>query len=387
MKWGERKLEDNWRRSNKQVATDLLDENGNTAESDSAGTGTVILDNKSREFYLMNIPLTDSAMEISHGKLEEALYNMGMIYRNDLLDYERAIEALEALVTRYPSGSFTMESYYYLHDLHNSVQNPAKAEEYKGLLSRRYPESHMAKLLTNPNYINELEAEQQLIEDFYIGVYNDFLNDNHVSVVRKATSGIEEYKDDEDLLARLTFLKALSTGALNGEEAMKTELDTLIAQFPGTEIALEAQEIIDYMYVAFPEVKVADQVKEAEALYTYDPAAPHKFLLALDRSENLNLVNFNLLNYNLDNFNEYDLEIELQELDVDYNLLVVGEFSDMDGVNRYTERIRTDIFEIMGEIPQDAYEVVIISSDNYVKLLKAKEVKPYLLFFREKYQQ
>lgn len=387
MKWGERKLEDNWRRSNKQEATNLLDENSNGAEADGAGNGTAILDNKTREFYLMNIPLTDSAMDISHLVLEESLYNMGMIYRNDLLDYDKAIESLEELVARYPSGNYTMASYFYLHDLYNSTQNPSKAEDYKGLLSRRYPDSHMAKLLTNPNYISELEAEQQLIEDFYMGVYQDFMNDNHASVVRKASSGIESYKDDADLVARLTFLKALSNGALIGEEAMKEELDTLIAKFPETEIAQEAQEIIDYMYVAFPEVKEADQVKEAEELYTYDSTAPHKFLLALEKSENLNLVNFNLLNYNLDNFNEYDLEIELEELDVDYNLLVVGEFSDREGVQRYTERVRTDIFEIMGEIPQESYEVVIISSDNYRKLLEVKEVKPYLLFFRQNYQQ
>lgn len=387
MKWGDRKLEDNWRRSNKQAVTNLLDENGENGDGEGEGEGTVIIDNKSREFYLVDIPLSDSAMDISHVKLEEALYNMGMIYRDDLLDYDKAIESLEELVSRYPEGNYTMASYYYLYDLFNTNQNPSKADYYKNQLSRKYPDSHMAMLLTNPNYISELEAEQQKIEDFYMDVYNDFKNDRHMEVIRKATPGIETYRNDEDLASRLSFLKAMSVGALNGEEAMKTELDSILARFPSTEIASEAQEIIDYMYVAFPVIKEADQVKEAVQLYTYNPEASHKFMLALEKSQNLNLVNFNLLNYNLDNFNEYDLNIELQNLNVDYNLLVVGEFADYEGVSRYADLVRQDIFDIMGEISSDFYEIVLISGENYSKLLQAKEVKPYLLFYKQNYSE
>ena len=52
---------------------------GIAAEGDSLDGGgeTAILDNKSREYYLVNIPMTDSAMEQSDLRLEAALYNMG----------------------------------------------------------------------------------------------------------------------------------------------------------------------------------------------------------------------------------------------------------------------------------------------------------------------
>ena len=80
MKWGERKLEDNWRRKNKQTLSSLAP--GRETEGDSVnGGGTPIFDNKSREFYLVNIPLTDSAMEQSHLRLEDALFIMGVIYK------------------------------------------------------------------------------------------------------------------------------------------------------------------------------------------------------------------------------------------------------------------------------------------------------------------
>ena len=70
---------------------------------------------------------------------------------------------------------------------------------------------------------------------------------------------------------------------------------------------------------------------------------------------------------------------------MDYNLLHVKGFADNEGVRRYAGRVIQDIDQIMGEIPSEAYEIVLISRSNYEKLLKEKEVKPYLLFYRQNY--
>lgn len=387
MKWGERELEDNWRRSNRQSMAALLEEEGEEALSELAGEEGNLIDNKSREYYLRNIPLSDSSMEISHMKLEEALYNMAMIYREDLLDYEKAIESLEELISRYPDHDYTMASYFYLHELYNSVQQPSKAAYYKEQLSKKYPDSHMAMLLTNPDYIRQLEEAENKDERFYEEVYEDYKNERYSQVIRKSGQGMDKFEDDNDMKARLSYLRAMSVGAVSGKEAMKTELDSIVALYPGTEIANEAQQVIDYMYVAFPVIKEADQIRTAVQLYSYDPDADHRFALALKKSENLNLVNFNLLNYNLDHFNEYDLKIEIKKPGVDYNLLVVDGFSDYEGVARYTDRVRNEIIEIMGEIPPEAYEVVMISDENYKKLLDVKEVEPYLLFYKNNYKE
>lgn len=385
MKWGERKLEDDWRRSNKQTITDLLDEGGTNGNGEEGQDSTVLITNKSREFYLRDIPLTDSAMQKSHIMLEEALYNMGVIYQKDLLDYDKAIESLEEVISRYPDGNYAMGSYYHLYELYNSKQLPERANYYKNQLSAKYPDSHMAKLLTNPNYIDELEAEANKVEIYYEKVYENFKNENYAAVLRDVDYGFTEYSEDEDLHLRLKYLKAISIGSVRGKEEMKTELDSIVAQHPGTEIAGQAQEIIDYMYVAFPVIKEADQVKVAAEIYTYDSSANHYFMIGLRTSENLNLVNFNLLNYNLDNFNAYNLEIELTELGSDYNLLMVHDFADYEGVSRYATRVAQDVPDILGEISPDSYKLVLISEENYRSLLEAKEFVPYFLFYQRVY--
>ena len=124
MKWGERRLEDNWRRKNKRTLTDR--EQGQGLEGDSInGEGSVpLLDNKSREFYLINIPLTDSAMAQSDLRLEDALYNMGVIYKEDLLDYDESIKTFTELIKRFPDSRFGAHVYYLLYELNNNIQKP-----------------------------------------------------------------------------------------------------------------------------------------------------------------------------------------------------------------------------------------------------------------------
>ena len=75
-RWGERKLEDNWRRSNKtringspgSSATDETEQNGKD-------TTSAVADIKKPEFYLKNLPMTDSLMKRSDEKIANALLN------------------------------------------------------------------------------------------------------------------------------------------------------------------------------------------------------------------------------------------------------------------------------------------------------------------------
>jgi len=114
MRWGNRKLEDNWRRKNKQ-SVEIAEQNQEAAAADTtAGKKKVLLDNKSREFYLKDIPLTDSALAVSDSSLENALYNVGLVYRNELKDTTEAIRSFEEQVKRYPDAPNSLMGYYNL---------------------------------------------------------------------------------------------------------------------------------------------------------------------------------------------------------------------------------------------------------------------------------
>jgi len=384
-KWGERTLEDNWRRKNKQTISQPGA--GAAVEGDTTGGAgkTPILDNKSREYYLVNIPLTDSAMEQSDIRLEAALYNMGEIYKQNLLDYKESETAFQELLSRYPDGKYAAPALYNLHDLSNILQKPDRAAFYKSQLLAQYPQSRYSMLLNNPNYIRELEEEEQRVTRRYEEIYDQYSRKEYAAVIARSEEAIEEFNGDR-LIPKFKYIKALSVGALEGKEEMKVELDSLIAQHPGAEESLEAQQIIEYMYVAFPVIKEADEAKVAEVIYSeYLPEQKHYFLLALRSGQDVNQVSFNLLNYNLDNYNQYALEIQRVTLNDGYNMLAVSVFNNSSGAMRYLQVIGEHSDEILAGIDPSQYRMMVISEDNLTILKEQKVFNPYYLFYLQHY--
>ena len=190
-----------------------------------------VLDNKSREFYLVDIPLNDSSMKISDERLEQALFNMGVIYKEQLLDYNESIIAFKELISRYPQTEQGAHVHYYLYELNNNIQKPTDAQYYASQLSLLYPESHYAMLLNNPNYLQELQDEEMKVVRYYEGLYTLYQQQSYNGVIVGADSAFVLYPDDP-LIPKFQYLRAMALGALDGNETMKVALDTLIAQYP-----------------------------------------------------------------------------------------------------------------------------------------------------------
>ncbi len=102
-RWGDRKLEDNWRRSDRtKVATAQLGGGADESDQERKDTSAAVRDYKKPEFYLKNLPLTDSLMSISDEKIAIALMNAGKAYSERLDDQKRADETYLELIKRYP---------------------------------------------------------------------------------------------------------------------------------------------------------------------------------------------------------------------------------------------------------------------------------------------
>ena len=385
MKWGERTLEDNWRRKSRRTLSEVNQVEGSVTDTLEGESSVPVLDNKSREFYLVDIPLNDSSMKISDEKLELALFNMGVIYKEQLLDYKESIIAFKELISRYPQTEQGAHVHYYLYELNNNIQKPTDAQYYSSQLSLLYPESHYAMLLNNPNYLQELQDEEMKVVRYYEGLYTLYQQQSYKGVIVGADSAFVLYPDDP-LIPKFQYLRAMALGALDGNETMKVALDTLIAQYPSSEEGLQAQEIIDYMFMEFPEIKEADQAAEAEIIYTaLDSTQEHYFLLAIHVSQNVNQVSFDLLNHNLDHFNQYDLSIDQMEMLDSYNTLVVKLFNNAEGASRYLRDIEENRDTVLQEIPPSLYRMMIISEANFVTLTERKELTPYYLFYQKHY--
>ncbi|UCH13907.1 MAG: tetratricopeptide repeat protein [Bacteroidales bacterium] len=386
LKWGNRELADNWRRANKNVISfgESLSTEDTDFITDEESQSSKLLSNKTREFYLKDVPLTDSMVDVSLKLTENALYNMGLIYKNELKDYEKAIESFKELIKRYPDSEFLLPSYYYLYDIYIKENNKAMVESYKNRIVSRFPNSTYAKLLTNPNYIKELEAEQNKVHDYYIETYNKYLGRQYNNVIQQADYAIKTYPDDE-LIPQFAYLRALSTGRTSDVKTFKEELYEILSTYPQTEVAENAKNIIAYLDKEHPDIKEEEEKEIAIALYEHLENTEHLFALVLNKGINANQLMFNIINFNLDNFDKLNLKVESTELNNDQDIITVISLKDKAESLNYYNRISSDD-SIFKDVDKEGVVKMVISRNNLDILKTDKSVNRYLKFFNEYYE-
>jgi tetratricopeptide (TPR) repeat protein len=386
LKWGNRKLEDNWRRANKNVISfgESISTEDSEFISDEESKSSKILSNKSREYYLKNIPLTDSMLEVSHRLIETALYSMGLIYKNELKDYGNAIESFKELITRYPKSEYLLMSYYYLYDIYIKEDNKAMVESYKNRIISQFPNSTYARILKDPDYLKEIEAGQNRIHNYYIETYNNYQNEKYNKVIQQADYAIEEYPDSK-LIPQFAYLRTLSVGRTSDIKTFKEELYNIISTYPTTEVAEDAKNIIAYLDKEHPDIKEEEEKEIAIALYEYSENMEHFFALVLNKGTDANQLMFNIINFNLDNFDDLNLKVESSELNSNQDIITVISFKNKaEAMNYYNKTSSDDSF--FKDVNKEGVSKMVISKSNLDILKTDKSASRYLKFFNEYYE-
>ena len=147
-KWGNRKLEDNWRRLDKTTT-----EVGEIVSDSSAEKS---FDPKSRDSYLRGLPLTIDDIIISNNKIVSAYFNAGLIYKEKLFDPSQSIKTFKRLNDRFPNNTNRPAVLYFLFRLNTEIDSFAEAREYKDMLIDEFPNSDYSKIIQNPGYAEKL---------------------------------------------------------------------------------------------------------------------------------------------------------------------------------------------------------------------------------------
>ena len=385
MKWGNRKLEDNWRRMNKSEVS-FGDIAGEIVEAeDSSIVQQQILSNKTREFYLQDIPLTDSMMDLSNSRIRESLYNAGEIYYNDLEDYQEAIAVFTELIEKYPDSEFTLPAYYNLYNLYGKQNNTDLSVFYKESIISEFPESQTTQLLTNPNYINELLDKESEVNRFYEATYQNYQQGNYDQVIRDVDYALMTFQNG-DLVPQFTFLKVLSIGQTQDIMQFTEALDSIASTYPTHEVAERANEILAYIKGSDPVVKLETEKKEAEEIYSFDPEGPYYFGFIIKRGIDLNQLKFEIINFNLDAFPNRTFDVTSENLADDDVLILVQSLRNLENAWNYYNQVMTSE-DIMSLIQGTDFSRFVISPENSHKLIEDKVSNKYLLFFDKYYNQ
>lgn len=380
-RWGDRPLENNWRRTNKAMsAAGQMGDNAEaaTAATDSAG----VADYRKPDFYLKNLPLNDSLLAISNEKIAVAYLNAGKAYHEKLSDDERATEMLEKLLTRYPSNQLVPEALYTLYNV-NRESNPLRGETYRQRLVERYPDTEFALILSDPDYFSRKMAAARMAEEIYMQAYNEYKNENFSASAALCDTALARYPADQ-LVPKFKLLRAYTSARTSDERTFRSELAEITKSWPGTEESKQAAAIIDFLNREIPELKVEEEKQIARELYITDTVSAHAFIVIIENPKfNINQAVFDVISYNIDNYTNINYRTQGELVDNRYIMISVTGFARFEQSMDYYNAF--DVGRIVRNTSLSKIYSFIISTANLRSLNSDRNPERYLLFFRENY--
>ncbi len=366
-KWGNRTLEDDWRRSDKSISTSDADITDPDADS------TIVTDNKTREYYTQYLPLNDSLMEISEELIINSLFAAAEIYYSKIKDYEQAIITYEELISRFPNNIYIIESYYILYKMYQSLNNTTKAEYYKIQIINNFPDSKYAKLLLNPNYLDELNLIENQANILYDTTLNLYKTKNYLQVIDNANNASQNYKDSKTL-PKFMFLKAMSYGQLHNTDSLNIILTDFVTKYPKDQAVEMANEIIA-------------MIKEGKFnidIYEMSFAKPHYYVLALKNGVyDLKTINYKLTVESSKYSETKIFTLEEHKLNDAYSLIVVKSFENKEEAIDFYLNIKTK--SPIADMSVENFEHFVISENNYTTFIADKILEKYVMYFKNKY--
>lgn len=391
-KWGNRKLEDNWRLSNKQVLFQP-DEEVVVAEGDSLvadSTGKVIVSNDKHEpgYYLQDLPFDSTSLATSNLKIEEAYFALGYIYKDKLLNLASSVESFEKLTTRYPETKHLLESWYQLYRVNLTLKNQERAEYYKKLIVEQFPDTDYARLITDPEYFKELEAKRNRAVTLYNETWQQYESGQYYTVYSNSSRALSEFDKPKELMAKFEYLQALSLGKIDVTDSMLVALDSLLIKYPNSEIAPMAQNLLSFWRGPLDSTGLQTTPEKVIdiSIYNFNKNSKQIFALIVKQEGNINInalkvriSDFNMKYYSLEN-----LSITNILLDKTTHFIMVGNFDNIESSMKYYNAILASDY-VFANVDKQSYDGFVITQENYPVLYKDKDLEKYLAFFRQKY--
>ena len=400
--WGPRKLEDNWRRQNKSAIGN--DENNQpTADAGSqkqvdTNAQTNVTQDKSLvktdvDFYLQQIPTNETQISKSNEQIANALYKMGMIYKDDLEDIQMAKLTFDNLERRFPKDKRLADVYFNLYQMNMKANDSISASSYKNQIIQKFPESSYAKMFLMPDYAKRLSRMKIKEDSIYQVTYFAYLKNDFQTVFTNYELIKAEYPLTE-LMPKFEFINALSNGKSGDSEKFKNGLKKIITEYPKSDVSSMAKDILALTSQGYqPQAGGSNGTiqNRRDSIFlsqnqTIDSTNfetnlkdKHFIIIAAPKDVSLNKLQYDVAMYNFTGFMIKDFDLEIKKYGPS-SLLVI---SSLDGYNEalwYQSGLLKDP-QIDNFIQTNGCYSFVISESNFQLLKKGHSIDDYIEYY------
>lgn len=389
--WGERPLQDNWRRM-----AALSGSIGLTAGVQTgAGVDSVALaeaNAQKQAEYLAAIPLTPAQQQASNTRLEEAYFTLGNIYQQRLREPEEAISTFETLLRRFPASSHASEVYYSLYVMANALQQTEAAQKYAAALRERFPTSKYTKLIDQPDFLRTYSAENAAAHALYDSAFVLY-NTEAYAPANAVLEQLSEKYPGNDIPDQVAFLRTMIVGRTQPADTFKAGLEQFIQQYPESKLLPKAKEFLTLhqRYESGELAKAPEPAAPAAPVavlpqYKADLTARHSFVVA-HSADTLALSQLikGFEQYNSRFHPRKNLTITTLPFNEGTVLLVITPFPDFKGSQQYA-KLQTARSSPLASIKGPKFATFVISDANLAALQQLRDIEQYVAFFEKNYQ-
>ena len=388
-KWGKREEVDNWRISSKEKSN-----LGQPGQQGSTGDSAATDDKKPKEEdllsdkvsdadrapYYANIPFTDKQKKAYNRAILKAMLEIGVLYKEKLLDNSEAAIAFEDILKRYPDNRYKDQVLYNLYKVYQGMGDEAKSNAYKEQLLSEYPNSKYSKVLDEEQVkaMANKSKNTDLLK-YYEETYALYTS-GKFKELKKQSIHSDSLFPNNSFKPKFDYLHAMSIGETESVENFENALANLVKAYPNTEISQLSQRTLDIIRKSKEPVSEAEKNK---GLYKHEPDATHFYVLSItDPDKIVNELRASMSDYNKEYHQLEKLRMSSLLLDRQTQLILIKEFKDFKTAMGYWKEFE-GANEILKKLPKGRYSHFVVSSSNFVTLFKQKKIDGYQAFFEE----
>jgi len=262
--WGDRKLEDNWRRSSKKS-------NGFDQDQEIVIDTTPIaeLEMFDPQSYIAQLPSDPKVLDSLTIDRDFAYYQLGLIYKEKFKEYGLATNRLEKLLTYTPQKRLVLPAKYNLYKIYGLLEKQAFAQKYKDDILNNHSTSRYAEILRNPNA--QLASDASSPEAKYNALYKAFEASQYGEVIKKSDRYITQY-NGTDIVPKFELLKATAIARQDGFQAFKKALNFVSLTYPNSPQGKKAQLLYSTTItrLEFKQFVPDNEATNFKLVYTFD---------------------------------------------------------------------------------------------------------------------
>lgn len=393
-KWGDRKLEDNWRLSDKRSMMQSFEEDLTSEDSITLQDSAIVLvsNPRDRQYYLQNIPRTPEQLTISDSLVIDAYHALAFLYLEALKDTALALETYLKFQERYPNNKYKLESWYGLYSIYKGKNNISEADHYGNLIVSNFPESNYAKVIQDPDYFIKLSQQQNEAGTLYGKAYKAFNREQYFRVINYSDEALVQFPEDTTYIPKFLYLRAISLGAVNVADTLYASLIDLVKKYPNNSVTPLAKSVIQTLQVEYglglPDSTNQQAITSNEtSIYTLKNDEMHLVMILVESKEiNISAFKVRISDFNKKYFRLKRLRVKSLMLNDQFTIITISNFDNKDEAGNYLLALRNDEYVVSGLQNKD-FEIFSISSSNYPVFYRDKDIATYKEFFENNYKR